>query len=129
MGNSTIITSKLGAFGQHISHITHRSFSSDASSLLVLPASTTIVMNKKRNNKIWQRDGPEGQQLKQDVLSSFHDGSLNIDNPAYMVLYQKSELYGKFKMQVFRKNVKAVVADLAAQLANSSTYSMKGESG
>jgi hypothetical protein len=83
--------------GKHISLITHRSFSSDASSLLVLPASTTIVMNKKRNNKIWQRDGPEGQQLKQDVSSSFHDGSLNIDNPAYMVLYQKSELYGKFK--------------------------------
>jgi hypothetical protein len=33
------------------------------------------------STKRWQPVGLEGQQLKNDVFSIFHDGSLDVDNP------------------------------------------------
>ena len=84
-------------------------------------ASTRPALVPKR----WQPDGPESQQLKVDVMSSFQDGYLDIDNPDYMALYRKSPLYEKHSKQAFRNHAKAAIADLVSVLAN--TESTKGE--
>ena len=78
------------------------------------------------STKRWQPDGPEGQQLKNDILSSFQDGSLDADNPDYMILYRKSPLlYGKYSKQVFRNHAKAAIADLVS--AQGHNAGSKGE--
>ena len=61
------------AFAKHIANMV---FASD----VWLPAWSTL--------RRWLRDGPEGQQLKHDVMSSFHDGSLDVTNPDFMALYR-----------------------------------------
>jgi hypothetical protein len=54
-----------------------------------------------------------------------HDGSLDVDNPEYMLLSQKLPLYSKYSNQVFRNHAKAAIADLVAALSNTGS---KGES-
>jgi len=61
------------AFAKHIANMV---FASD----VWLPAWSTL--------RRWLRDGPEGQQLKHDVMSSFQDGSLDVTNPDFMALYR-----------------------------------------
>ena len=70
------------AFAKHIANMV---FASDIANMVFasdvwLPAWSTL--------RRWLRDGPEGQQLKHDVMSSFQDGSLDVTNPDFMALYR-----------------------------------------
>jgi hypothetical protein len=95
---------------------------------MVFPSDVSVVQALSTSNtcKRWQSDGPEGQQLKNDVVSSFQDGSLDVANPDFMALYRKAPaMYGKFTKQVFRNHAKAAISDLVSLPAN--TESTKGE--
>jgi hypothetical protein len=58
-----------------------------------MPFPSDASLRSESSTRRWQPDGPEGQQLKTDVFSIFHDGSLDVDNPDYMLLSQKLPLY------------------------------------
>ena len=46
-----------------------------------------IMLAKKSGG--WSTSGPEGIQLKRDIVSGFSDGSLDLDKPDFMSLYRK----------------------------------------
>ncbi len=46
-----------------------------------MPFPFDASLRPEPSTKRWQPDGPEGQHLKIDVFSIFHDGSLDVDNP------------------------------------------------
>jgi hypothetical protein len=50
---------------------------------IAMPFPFDASLRPEPSTKRWQPDGLEGQQLKNDVFSIFHDGSLDVDNPNY----------------------------------------------
>ena len=63
---------------------------------MVFPSDVSVMQKAPATSRRWQPDGPEGQQLKNDVASSFLDGSLDVANPDFMALYRKAPaMYGQ----------------------------------
>ena len=59
----------------------------------------------------WSASGPEGIQLKRDIISGFSDGSLDLDKPDFMSLYRKDHIYQSFPKDSFRNHVRNAIAD------------------
>ena len=59
----------------------------------------------------WSASGPEGIQLKRNIISGFSDGSLDLDKPDFMSLYRKDHIYQSFPKDSFRNHVRNAIAD------------------
>ena len=59
----------------------------------------------------WNTSGPEGIQLRRDIISGFSDGSLDLDKPDFMSLYRKEQIYQSFPKDSFRNHVRNAIAD------------------
>ena len=79
---------------------------------------STEEYDKKKANKQWNKFGPEGKQLSQDVIQGINDGTLDLAAPKYMTLYNKHPaIYGKFSKDCFRNNLKTVLKDYSSATA------------
>ena len=73
----------------------------------------------------WLRDGPEGQQLKHDVMSSFQDGSLDVTNPDFMALISaesRRQCIQNIVNKSFRNHARLPMADLVSLLSSYAVY-------
>lgn len=79
------------------------------------PSYESSNQDKKRK---WNHSGPEGIHLRRDVIKGMNDGSLDMEGPEYMRLYNKRpEIYGKFGKNSFRNIVMKYRRDYSSAMA------------
>ena len=67
-------------------------------------------MSTQTSNR-WSASGPEGIQLKRDIISGSSDGLLDIDKPDLRSLYRKEQIYQSFPKGSFRNHLRNAIAD------------------
>ena len=79
-------------------------------------------MSAKKSGR-WNTSGPEGIQLKRDIVSGFSDGSLDQDKPDFMSLYRKEQVYQSFPKDSFRNHVRNAIVDYRTAMGVRSIWS------
>ena len=88
-------------------HIQYTQHNKSTAKIKFLPLK---IMSTKKGGR-WSTSGPEGIQLKRDIISGFSDGSLDLDKPDFMSLYRKEQVYQSFPKDSFRNHVRNAIAD------------------
>ena len=79
---------------------------------------STMEHDKTKKNKQWNKVGPEGKQLSEDIIQCINDGTFDLAAPRYMILYNKNPgIYGRFSKDSFRNNVKSALKDYRSAIA------------
>ena len=76
------------------------------------------MSSKKKMAPRWSTNGPEGIQLKKDIVEGVRDGSLDLDKPDYMTFYKSEDVYQNFSKDSFRNHMRHAIADFRTSTAN-----------
>ena len=71
----------------------------------------------------WSTSGPEGIQLKRDIISGFLDGFLDLDKPDFISRYRKEQVYQSFPKDTFRNHVRYGTAGFRTAMSIRSKWS------
>lgn len=82
---------------------------------------------KATKNRRWDCSGAEGILLKKDILEGIKDGSMNVENPDYMRLWNKEAHYQRFSKETFRNHVRNAIQDYTTAHASSEARSKRNE--
>ena len=84
--------------------------------------STVKLAALKVSRGRWNHNGPEGKELRQDVIEGAKNGTLNIMAPDCTGMFNaKPLIYGKFSKGFFRVHCKEYVADYERQMKAASS--------
>ena len=76
------------------------------------------MSSKKKMTPWWSTNGPEGIQLKKDIVEGVRDGFLDLDKPDNVIFNKSENLYQNFSKDSFCNHMCHAIADFRTSTAN-----------